>query len=137
MLRELVRRAVVSWMKQLDATQILFGQGSDGETVPLDEHLEASLPKLLECGGARRLLVMLPHNSTNMRPVEILTRQLNELPSLAENSDGDFVLCHEVEQISLTQVAVTLIEERRDWADYASRLHTRTDVSWSVLPDLV
>ena len=55
---------------------------------------------------------------------------------MADNNDGDFVLCYEVEQLSLTQVAVTLIDGRRDYAEYAERLHTRTDLGWSRLPDL-
>ena len=39
-------------------------------------------------------------------------------------------------QMSLTQAAVTIIDGRRDFAEAASRLHTRNNVAWSSLPDL-
>jgi hypothetical protein len=80
---------------------------------------------------------MLPRGSTQVRPLEILHEEMNETPSVVENCDGDFILCYEVEQISLTQAAVQLIEGRRDFAEAASRLHTRNDVNWSNLPDLL
>jgi len=63
--------------------------------------------------------------------------ELNETPSAATNNSGDFVICYEIEQMSLTQAAVTLIDGRRDFAEFADRLHTRTDVDWANLPDLV
>ncbi len=109
----------------------------EGQVETLRKCLEAGKPRLMQCGGAKRLLVLMPESSARARPLEMLHRQLNETPSVAQDSDGDFVLCDEVERISLTQVAVTLIERRRDYAEFASRLHTRTDVSWSPLPDLV
>jgi hypothetical protein len=80
---------------------------------------------------------MLPRGSTQVRPLEILHEELHETPSVLENCDGDFILCYEAEQISLTQTAVTIIDGRADYAEAAARLHTRTDIAWTALPDLV
>jgi len=135
-LRTAVRTAIVGLAKQLDVADQLFRKGPSGESdvETMRKQLEAAKP-LLQCGGARRLLVIMPRCSTHTRPIEILHYELKETPSVVENCDGDFVLCQEVEDVSLTQVAVTLIEGRRDFADYAARLHTRVDVNWSILPD--
>ena len=112
-------------------------EGGEQDASVLEECLKASQPKLLSCGGAKRLLVLLPEGSCCVRPLQVMHSKLNETPSAATNSTGDFVVCHEVEQMSLTQAAVALIDGRRDFAEFAARLHTRTDVDWTNLPDLV
>jgi serine/threonine protein kinase len=138
-MRGIARSTVVGIMKQLDASDMLFQneEAPQGEVDTLSKCLTAARPRLLACGGAKRLLVMLPKGSSQVRPIEVLHEEMNETPSVVENCDGDFILCYEAEQISLTQAAVTLIEGRRDLAEAASRLHTRNDVNWSNLPDLV
>ncbi len=126
-------------MKTLDVADVMFrgDQQVENDVTTLSDSLEAAKPRLLRCGGARRLLVVLPKGSDNARPLEILHGQLSEVPSVSRNNDGDFIICHEAEQISLTQAAVTIIGGRPDLADYAMRLHTRNDVSWLTLPDIV
>jgi hypothetical protein len=137
-IRALARTTVINLMKTMDVANLIFshGQQVDNDAATLAESLSSAQPRLMRCGGAKRLLVMLPNGSTNVRPLEILHEQMNETPSVAQNNDGDFILCYEVEQISLTQVAVTIIESRRDYAEFAARFHTRTDVQWSTLPDI-
>jgi serine/threonine protein kinase len=138
-LRALARTTVVGVIKTLDAANVLFHneQKEENDVNTLAESLELAKPALLACGGSRRLLIMRPKGSSQVRPLQIMYEQMHEVPSVLENVDGDFVLCHEAEQISLTQVAVSIIDGRQDFAEFASRLHTRIDVSWSHLPDLV
>lgn len=138
-IRAMALTTVISLMRTLDAADIMFARNRENENsaATLSESLALAKPRLLRCGGGKRLLVMLPSGSNHVRPLEILYQEMNETPSVADNNDGDFVLCYEVEQLSLTQVAVALIDGRRDFAEYAERLHSRTDVAWSRLPDLV
>ena len=137
-MRAAARSTVVDMLQRVDVASILFGGRTDEhDTQVLKECLEAAQPKLRQCGGAKRLLVMLPKGSACVRPLELMHRELNETPSAATNCDGDLVICYELEQMSLTQAAVTLIDGRRDFAEFADRLHTRTDVNWANLPDLV
>ena len=137
-IRAIARTTVINLMKTMDVADLMFshGQQVDNDAATLAESIASAQPRLLRCGGAKRLLVMLPNGSTNVCPLKILYEQMNETPSVAQNNDGDFILCYEVEQISLTQVAVTIIDGRRDYAEFASRFHTRTDVEWSTLPDI-
>jgi serine/threonine protein kinase len=140
-LRSLARATVVTLMKQLDATSMLQGELSSGSAnhdhESLAQHVAATQPELLKCGGAHRLLVMAPASSDDGEFAAQLSQQLDEQPSILASDAGDFTLCREVEQISLTQAAVFLIDGRRDLADTASRLHARMDVQWSKLPDIV
>ncbi|MHB8969571.1 MAG: tubulin-like doman-containing protein [Pirellulaceae bacterium] len=137
--RSMARTTVIGLMKTLDAADVMFANHRElaDDSSTLAESLASARPPLLRCGGSKRLLVMLPSGSAHVRPLEILHDQMHEVPSVAQNNDGDFVLCYEVEQLSLTQVAVTLIDGRRDYAEFAARFHTRTDVDWSTLPDIV
>jgi serine/threonine protein kinase len=137
-IRAVTRSAVIGMMKTLDVADVMFSKnrGQGNEAATLLESLESATPRLLRCGGAKRLLVMLPQGSNHVRPLQILHQQMGETPSLAQNHDGEFVMCYEVERISLTQVAVTLIEGRRDLAAAAGRVHARTDVNWAPLPDV-
>ncbi len=137
--RVAARATIIDQMKQLDVSSVLFGEGETddaSEVEKLREYLRAAQPTLYTCGGSSRLLVMLPNGSSLVRPLEVLHSDLQQTPSVVENSDGDFIICQELERISLTQIAVGLIDGRSDFAEYASRLHTRTDVTWSELPDL-
>lgn len=137
-IRGIARRIVVNLMKTMDVADLVFSQGQqvENDAAMLADSLASARPRLLRCGGAKRLLVMMPNGSTSAEPLKILYEQLNETPSVAQNHDGDFILCYEVEQISLTQVAVSIIDGRRDYAEFAGRFHTRTDVEWSTLPDI-
>lgn len=137
-IRAIARTTVINLMKTMDVADLMFSrnQSAANDATTLAESLTCAQPHLMRCGGAKRLLVMLPNGSTNVQPLKILYEQMNETPSVAQNTDGDFILCYEVEQISVTQVAVTLIDGRQDYAEYAGRLHTRTDVDWSSLPDI-
>ena len=47
--------------------------------------------------------------------------------------DPQLTVCIEREQISLRDVAATLVAGRSKFAELASRLHTRVDVSWAPL----
>ncbi len=138
-MRSAARSTLVGIMKQLDASDVLFHaeETPQDEVKTLAQSLQAARPRLLNCGGAKRLLVMLPRGSSQVRPIEILHCDMHETPSVLENCDGDFILCYEAEQISITQAAVSIIDGRCDFAEAASRLHTRNDISWSNLPDLV
>ena len=87
-------------------------------------------PNLLDCGGAKRVLLVVPQGVDAEAPQMIIEKGLKESVSVAYNNVSDIVLCCEVEQMSLPRIAVTLIDGRPDYAEVASRLHTRSDVNW-------
>ena len=49
------------------------------------------------------------------------------------SGENELLVCCETNGVSLVHVAMDMIQGRRDYADYASRVHTRTDVPWSSL----
>ena len=95
--------------------------------------LEAAMPPLLQAGGSQRLLLVCPEGSDDTALQEAFRRHLEEKPSVVHDSDGDLVLCYEAERLPLATVAARLIQNRPDYAQAASRLHTRIDVKWTPL----
>lgn len=129
--RATARSLLVAELRTLGVANELVG--SEEDTSSMRDCLRAAAPPLMRCGGAHRLLVMVPEGGKHAINA---IRQLGEDPTLTHNEDGDFVFCYELERLSLTQAAVTLIESRPDILECAQRLHTRTDVKWTSLPDL-
>ncbi len=100
----------------------------------VQRELESATPRLLtRCGGASRLLVAIPEQSSMEQIRRCLEGQFNENPSIVQATRGDVVMCYEVEQIPLVNVASNLIRSRPDCADLVAHLHTRTDVHWTPL----
>ncbi len=133
-LRHPARRAVTRSLKQIDITRLLLSS-DDRQTADqrLGVHLEKATPRLLSCGGSRRLLIVLPDGCSDTQVREAVESYVTENPTLAFDSDFDMVLCWEMGEMPISRVALTLIEYRVDYAQVASRLHTRVDVSWSPL----
>jgi serine/threonine protein kinase len=90
----------------------------------------ADLPRFLQRGGAYRKLSVVPADAP-----------LSGGASLALGSDGsivavpgaDLITVCEGWQMPLASIARELIQNRRDYADFAGRVQTRSDVAWTPL----
>ena len=81
------------------------------------------------------MMLGIPLSAQGNKKVEVLRKVLGENVTLAFNSDNDVTLCCEVSDVPLVRAAAAVIENRPDYADYAERLHLRTDIEWSnVIP---
>ncbi len=132
------RDIVLGAMKQLDVATIMLNTDSGPVKAEdrLREQLAAARPRLLDCGGAKRLLLAVPSGQSSERLSDFMAEKLNEQTSVVPGSSGDLVFCCEVEQVPLANVAVKLLENRAERAKYAARLHTRVDVAWPDIADI-
>ena len=133
-LREAARKAILDALAVVDVVDpLLESEGSSRETRRLRDCISAAAPRLPACGGGKRILLVLPEGSDPAAIQSDLERNLDETSSVVFDRDGDIVLCHEVERISLARAAAALADNRPDYADAASRLHTRVDIRWTSL----
>ena len=133
-LREAARKAILDALAVVDVVEPLLGsRGSSRESRRLRDCVTTATPRLPACGGAKRILLVLPEGSDAAAIQSDLERNFDETSSVVFDRDGDIVLCHEVEKISLARVAAALADNRPDYADAASRLHTRADIRWTSL----
>jgi hypothetical protein len=83
-------------------------------------------------GGVYRGLAVLPQqpaSSTN----QIVAAALGPDASVLAGIGHDIVLCQEAWGLPLVPTAVDLIQGRRDYADFAARVVTRSDIAWAPL----
>lgn len=100
----------------------------------LQRELETATPRLLpRCGGASRLMIAVPEQSSTSEIASCIEEQFSETPAIVRATRGDIVVCYEVEQVPLVSVAANLINSRPDCADLVAHLHTRTDIAWTPL----
>jgi hypothetical protein len=134
-LRYAARSVVLAAIKEINIANLLLESQpeADDNTTDVRACLAAAVPRLLEGGGSKRLLLVLPEGSREVRLPELVERTTGVKPSVAFDSDPDVTICYEAERMSLPTVAALLVEHRPDCAEIASRLLTRVDVQWSPL----
>ncbi|MEQ8787288.1 MAG: tubulin-like doman-containing protein [Pirellulaceae bacterium] len=131
-LRNVVRKAVRAAQSRGDAIErMLDGDSEHASSGPnLRDALASATPKLLECGGAKRLLAVLPYGCNPLPLQDAMEREFGETPTVVMDGAEEAIFCYEVEQLAVNHVAAALLDERRDLAEVASRVHTRSDVEW-------
>ena len=93
-------------------------------------------PMLDECGGKFRQAVCLPVNSPSPQVGECFMK--GAVRSEVSNSTyGDVILVSEAEDVNLANVAFRLLQARPDCIELTKRLHTRNDVEWLTLEDIL
>ena len=137
------RKAVFRALAEMDVVRLQFDAGGESADESADESANESAPSpllnkatspLLACGASQRLLLVCPNAADDASVEQALQTCAAELPSLVRDSDGDLILCREIENLSFSAAAARLIDYRADYAQIAARLHTRVDVQWSRLP---
>ena len=130
-LTSLARRAAEQLAAQPEVRQAAFA------TVDLsavsDGGNALAPPKLLQFGGAYRSLAIAPDAASASRIAGAWRTGEQCEPSVLVGVGQDVVLCTEGWELPIVQVAVDLIQRRRDYADFAGRVLTRNDVAWTPL----
>ena len=104
----------------------------------LNQKIKQARPVIDDCGGASRILIGLPLLSTDNSTLPELMKSQFTVPSIPINGTlGNVVICFEAEDVSLASVAYRLLETRPDAIELVTRLHTRNDVNWTTLNDLL
>lgn len=132
-LHELSRKAVYQALAGVNL-QPGTGRGCDG--LPgndLHSALAMATPALLEYGGRRRVLAILPGESAGRTSAESVSQSLGVAVTAVHGTDGNLTLCVEADGLSLEHIALEFVERRRDRVDFANRVHCRTDIAWTPL----
>jgi hypothetical protein len=135
-LRCAARAAVCEALEQIDLATVFFPglEHAQQATPALRAWLGAAVPRLSDCGGGRRLLLVCPEGSGRGELGPIVRRASGQTPSVVFDTDANLVLCWETEGIPLVWAATALLGDRPECARIADRLHTRIDVRWTPLP---
>ncbi len=134
------QQEIVSFGKNLDIDELLIKAAIiDNSAIAhqIDILIEKAKPMLDECGGSARLLVALPETAPTMMVADSISRSSGVKVGAERLTCGNLVVIGETENVDIATVASRLLEKRADCQDLAKRLHTRNDVVWSTLDDLL
>jgi hypothetical protein len=98
--------------------------------------LGAATPKIAAAGGDLRTMLLVPDRSLHENVPALLTKVQNPSPTLVVDADPNVACCCEADNISLAHVAARLVAARPVCVEAASRLHTRSDIVWTTLPQV-
>jgi hypothetical protein len=82
---------------------------------------------LLEHGGAYRTLAVLPSHAQSDADNSFANA------TIVSDHGNNIVTCQEAWDLPLTSIAMDIIQRRRDYADFAARVASRSDVQWTPL----
>lgn len=130
-LQEVSRRVV---HHQLSASAAQNGElGSPSPNSSLSGAIAQATPAVLEYGGRRRILAVMPMESSPAACSESTTQVFGKPVTAIHGVDSSLVVCVEADNLSLPHVALDIVERRRDRINFAGRVHSRTDVEWQPL----
>ena len=95
------------------------------------------MPPFLERGGSYRRLIVVPQESSGGRSLDSWRITFGDEATLVAAPGHDVVTVCEGWNLPLVNIGLNLIQRRRDYADFAERVHTRSDVSWTPLTSLL
>ena len=127
--RQVLRQAV----REVNVAEVVLAataSSQDQDSNPLRKCVAMAHPFWTKCGGARRLLTVVPESSAREPIAASLEHYLEQSMNLVFDADGDLVFCYEAEGLEIIDLAWSLIGDRPDLLQVAARLHTRTDVDW-------
>jgi len=104
---------------------------------PISQLLNKCHPFSNNLGGEARLLLGVPKGNDPELGRETLREQTGALPAAVNLNSSDLVLVNEVSGINFIDFALSLLRERSDCMELASRLLIRSDVQWTSLRDLL
>jgi hypothetical protein len=131
-LHELARQVVQRAVAEIN---VLDTNGSGGANASdLQCGLSVATPTLLEFGGTRQVLAVLPKISFDSAS-KALSSSLGAPVTAIPGCDNNVMLCVEADGLSIQHIAAAFVEHRRDRVEFAGRVHCRTDISWMPLID--
>jgi hypothetical protein len=95
--------------------------------------LATATPSLVQFGGTRRVLAVLPCDAADPTCAEKLSQAIGTDVTTLAGDDNSLTLCVESGQLSVPYAAVEFVQRRRDRVDFAARIHSRTDILWTPL----
>jgi hypothetical protein len=132
-LDEAARRCVRNVIAEAKVLDRLLGVGDESNSRELAALLMRTRPECLEYGGVICHLLAAPHDA-DLNDVQERVAKIDEKHiGIIQHPENQLVSCAEVQDVSLTHLAMSLIRNRRDYASFAHRVLSRKDVPWSPL----
>jgi hypothetical protein len=132
-IHELARDVIYKSLAGINVLENSAGGASSSNNDELKSSLAFATPTLLEFGGRRRVLAVVPRGIAVTAAQPAISARLGTPVTAIEGCDGSLTLCVEADGLSLSHIALEFVERRRDRVEFARRVHCRTDINWTPL----
>ena len=103
----------------------------------LNELMTESRPFVMDCGGSTTLFLGQPSKAEKSSIPDTIQECFNVQIAEASGTTGDLILCFEAENITLANVAFSVLKDAPEAIDIAKRIHSRDDIEWTSIDDLI
>jgi len=119
--------------QQVDVAGVFLDQQADVEPIKqlLRQCPSSAMPAVLEAGGAKRMLAVLPLGDGAERLQELVDEVIEVAPTVVRDADRGITFCCEAEQLPLAKLAARIVLHHPNAAKLAGRIHSRNDVDWT------
>jgi serine/threonine protein kinase len=132
-LHELSRQAVHRAVGRINVLETAVGSAGQSAADDLRSSLALATPAILEYGGRRRTLVVVPRDADQVGSRAAISERLGTSVTTISGADSSLTLCVEADGLSLPHIALEFVDRRRDRVEFAERVHCRTDIAWTPL----
>jgi len=99
--------------------------------------IASAKPLVDDCGGKMSMLLAEPKHSNTSQLSKLIETNCRMKNATINGTDGKITICFEAEDLSLASVAFRLLTKRPDAVELVKRIHTRDDINWTSLDDLL
>lgn len=131
-LHEFAGQAVSRTLAGMNVMEEVIG-GATQDPSELRSALATATPSLVQFGGTRRVMAMLPQDAADPSCTDQLSRAVGTAVTTLAGDDNSVTLCVEAGQLSVPHAAIEFVQRRKDRIDFAARIHSRTDILWTPL----
>lgn len=132
-LQEISRQAVHHAAAGINVLATATGNNGKPGTDDLRSSLAMATPAILEFGGRRRTLVVVPRDAAHSGSQTAISERLGTAVATLSGPDSGLTVCVEADGLALQHIALEFVNRRRDRVEFASRVHCRTDITWTPL----
>jgi hypothetical protein len=132
-LHELSQQAVRRAVAGVNTLETTTGNTGKAGTDDLRSSLAMATPAMLEFGGRRRTLVVVPREAAKSGTQSAISELLGMAVTTLSGADSALTVCVEADGLALQHIALEFVNRRRDRVEFAGRVHCRTDIAWTPL----
>lgn len=135
---QLAQAMVCQYAQQLRIDSLMRKSNYTAEEVAiwLKDLVHTAMPVTAGCGGTSRMLIAVPQRAPVTALASFIQNQFDHEANVVQSTSGDFVVCFEMGNMPMENVAMSILQMQPDCAELIERLHCRTDINWASLTPL-
>ena len=131
------RIQIVNAMQSYDLNEFLQSLMQELPNESVNHLVEHSKSTINRCGGLTNLLISLPKQTSQSPDPQSIDQAFKAETNVTHATTGQLLVCTECRNIPISNYAFQLLEAHPECFDLVRRIHTRNDVDWVNLAQMI